>query len=95
MPKRNWEFETPGALIGWIKDQAVVYREIAVISINNNAHMNDLNGKCKLSQAEVDAILVDFVNTCAAYFGIDYALNTFGLTNEASLKLTDEGENNG
>lgn len=63
-----------GQLITWIKNRAVSYRKNAIESIQRNRHMNNLGGRCKLNQDEVDALLTDFINYCGVQQGIDYAM---------------------
>ena len=74
-----------GELIEWIKNRAVEYRKDAVASINRNSHMNLLNGRCKLTQDEIDALLTDFVNSCGAQQGLDYGMYAIDLA-------TDKGD---
>ena len=38
--------------------------------------MNNLKGECSISQDDVDAVLVDFINNIAVKRGIDYGLYT-------------------
>jgi hypothetical protein len=65
---------TKGELINWIKDMAVDYSSQAVESVNRNKHMNSFDGKFKLPQDKIDALLVDFINYCAMGQGMDYAM---------------------
>lgn len=74
---------TRGEAIAWIKNRAVEYRKIAVDSINRNDHMNSMDGKCRLTQDEVDAMLTDFVNYCGAQLCLDYGMYTKDLAEDA------------
>jgi hypothetical protein len=50
------------------------YRLQAALSIGRNAHLTNLSSKTP-SQAEIDAVLVDFINYVGTVNGVDYALN--------------------
>jgi hypothetical protein len=52
------------------------YRKNCNKSINVNKHMNELNGKAKIKQKVIDAILVDFINYVGINQGVDYGLYT-------------------
>jgi hypothetical protein len=36
--------------------------------------MNAIDGKCRLTQDEIDAVLTDYINYVAFHFGIDYGM---------------------
>ena len=57
-------------------DDAKEYRIKAKASIKRNKHMNDLDGKIKFSQKDIDAILTDYINFVAARRCCDLALYT-------------------
>lgn len=57
---------------------AMLYRATAIESINRNKHMNQTMGS-EIDQADVDALLVDFINFVAARRGVDYAMYTSDL----------------
>lgn len=76
-------------LLELLKNHIVDYREKAVDHINRNRHMNALGGMCNLSQEEVDALLIDFLNFVGMKMGVDYAMYTMDLPHE---KLKSVGE---
>lgn len=55
------------------------YRIKAMSSIERNAHMNCHTG-AEISQDNIDALLVDFINFIGVRNGIDYALYTSDLS---------------
>jgi len=59
-----------------LKETADAYRKTAKETIELNSHMNNLNGQCDLTQDEIDAVLVDFINYLARNQGVDYGLCT-------------------
>lgn len=61
-------------LIKFVKDAAVRYSTKMVDSVENNRHMNELTERLDLTQDQVDAILVDFVNYIAMEQWVDYAM---------------------
>jgi hypothetical protein len=63
-------------LLNLLKEEAQIYRTHCINSINRNKHMNNLKGECSISQDDVDAVLVDFINNIAVKRGIDYGLYT-------------------
>lgn len=67
-------------LLDMLVNQAKKHREDTVDSINRDRHMNTLGGTCDLSQEEVDAVLVSFINYVALCQGVDLALYTIDLT---------------
>jgi hypothetical protein len=67
---------TNGELIKFLESLAEEYRRDAVASINRNSHSNELMGACKLTQHEVDAVLVNFINFVAMKRGMDWGLYT-------------------
>jgi len=63
-------------LLDLLTEEAKVYRKNSVNSINRNSHMNNSVGKCSISQDDVDAILVDFINHIGVRRWVDYGLYT-------------------
>ena len=49
------------------------YRTDAMASVKRNSHMNSATGTV-IKQADVDALLTDFINFIGLQFGVDYAL---------------------
>lgn len=56
--------------------EAKDYRKECVKSINRNSHMNNCKGQCCISQDDVDAVLVDFINKIGVRRWVDYGLYT-------------------
>ncbi len=54
------------------------YRKDAMESIKRNNHMNSATGR-EIAQADIDALLVDFINFIGVRNGVDYALYTSDL----------------
>ncbi len=69
-------------LLTRIAARAREYSPDAVDSVNRNAHMNETKAECTTPQADVDAILVGFVNYCGQAEGVDYAMYTKDLRDE-------------
>lgn len=65
---------TNGELLNRITEDAQAYRLDARASIARNKHMNTLRGHCLLSQDEIDALLVDFINFVGVQCGVDFGL---------------------
>lgn len=57
-----------------MKSRAVMYRKDAQASLSRNAHMNSLAGEVLITQDDIDAVLVDFINFNGMQMGVDYAL---------------------
>lgn len=83
---------TRGELVKYLEQVARDYRTDALLSINRNSHMNELNGVSYLSQQQVDAVLVDFINFVAACQGIDLGLNTQHINEKPSHPNPDDWE---
>lgn len=62
--------------------KAKKYSSEAQQSVVRNNHMNELTDNEIIDQRHIDAVLVDFINTVAMSYGIDYALNTKDLKTE-------------
>lgn len=71
-------------LLQWLEKQAKHYRHIARDSVCRNKHMNKTNGSSTMSQDEIDALLVDFINYCGVQQGLDYGLYTRHFYSEES-----------
>ncbi len=52
------------------------YKKYAIISLECNRHMNEIEEGEKVQQRHIDAILVDFINFIAMKNGVDYAMYT-------------------
>lgn len=63
---------TPLTLCDTLVDRARQYRPDSIASIRRNAHMHSASES--LTQADIDAVLTDFINFIAGQNGIDYAL---------------------
>lgn len=59
-----------------LTEEAKDYRKRCVESINRSSHMNNCKGKCNISQDDVDAVLVDFINKIGSRRWVDYGLYT-------------------
>lgn len=57
-----------------MKARATMYRKDAQASLARNAHMNSLAGEVLITQDDIDAVLVDFINFNGMQMGVDYAL---------------------
>ncbi len=68
-----------------LEQTAKLYRDHAISSIARNKHMNRLDGICDLTQNEIDAVLVDFINYCALCSGGDYGLKASDLGPEVPV----------
>ncbi len=68
-----------GELLKMLTEFAKDYAPKAKESIVKNRHMNQLGESVTVTQDEVDAILVDFINHVGMMQGIDFALNTSDL----------------
>lgn len=66
---------TKGKLMKMLCRCAKDYHKDTLNSITRNDHMNDYDG-FYVSQATIDAIIVDFVNFVGVWQGIDLALYT-------------------
>ena len=77
---------TPIELLTAASKHAQDYRLNAKESIIRNKHMNELHKiqTIDLPQEYIDALLVDFINTLAMEYGIDYGMYTHDL----KLKLS-------
>lgn len=73
---------TIGELLKILTQEAIIYRKHCVNSIDNNRHMNNCHGDCKITQDEVDAVLVSYINNIGIRRGVDYALYTEDLENK-------------
>lgn len=63
-------------LLNFLTEEAKDYRKNCINSINTNSHMNNCKSGCSMTQDEVDAVLVGFINNIASKRWIDYALYT-------------------
>lgn len=63
-------------LLPLLVEDAKKYRISASESIERNRHMNDILKGEFIEQSYIDAVLVDFINSIASTYGIDYALYT-------------------
>lgn len=68
-----------------LEQTAKLYRDHAISSIARNKHMNRLDGICDLTQNEIDAVLVDFINYCGMCSGGDYGLKASDLGPEVPV----------
>lgn len=68
-----------------LEKTAKLYRSHAISSIARNKHMNRLDGICGLTQNEIDAVLVDFINYCGMCSGGDYGLKASDLGPEVPI----------
>lgn len=59
-----------------LTEEAKDYRKNCVHSINRNSHMNNCKGQCTISQDDIDAVLVDFINKIGSRRWVDYGLYT-------------------
>lgn len=65
------------------------YIKDAKSSIIRNNHMNELNDNNNITQEQIEATIVDFINYIGATCGIDYALYTSDLK-ESIQKIYSE-----
>lgn len=75
----------PIELLNILTETAVAYSPKAVASCTRNNHMNDLKADEAIEQKHVDAVLVDFINTVAGRYGIDYDMYTSDLTKKEGV----------
>jgi hypothetical protein len=69
-----------------LKNYAIEYKKSGIIkSLIRNSHMNEVSKDIKITNKEVDAVIVDFINYIAMMHGVDYALYTKDLTNEKKM----------
>lgn len=71
---------TTGELLRVITNFAKDYAPESTESIRRNSHMNQVTIEEDVDKIVVDAVIVDFINYIANRYGVDYALNTYNLT---------------
>ena len=62
---------TKRGYMDFLEEVAVGYVEGAKASMKRNTHMNELDGKEKIKQRVIDAVIVDFINTVGLAHGLD------------------------
>ena len=62
-------------MLEMLKSQAKTYVKDGVKSVKRNEHMNEL-GNETLSQNQLEAVIVDFINSIGVSQGVDYGLYT-------------------
>jgi hypothetical protein len=70
---------TPGQLLDEVEKILQSYHRECVDSVKRNAHMNELRPNEKIDRRHAEAVLVDFMNTIGAYYGVDYGMRTADL----------------
>lgn len=71
---------TTGELLRVITNFAKDYAPVATESIRRNSHMNQVTIEEDVDQVVIDAAIIDFINYITSRYGVDYALNTYNLT---------------
>jgi hypothetical protein len=82
LPKPELRQLTGGELLKLLTNHAKDYSKLAVNSVKLNSHMNDVPDKESVTQSNVDAILVDYINYIASLYGVDYGLYAEDLKDE-------------
>lgn len=70
---------TRGQLLKMLERQVSEFRRTATDSIAQNAHLTQIDNEPTLSQKQIDAVLVGFINHIGADFGIDLGLRASDL----------------